>query len=270
MSHELRTPLNAIIGYSEMLREDAEDKQDIRSISDLERITTAGKHLKTLIDEVLDLSKVEAGKAELVWEDVLATQILDDAAGVMETLAKKNGNKLTMRCAPNLPPMHVDIVKFRQSLYNLVRNACKFTRNGAIGVSVIPVTVDGVESIEWRVSDTGIGIAPDQMHKLFQPFSQIDGSTTRKYGGTGMGLAISRRFCELMGGSIAVASQPGKGSTFVIRLPLHRHPLPDVKVVLPARADGVTQTAANQLPTDTVRPDGALPQPGSLSGSGRL
>jgi signal transduction histidine kinase len=221
MSHELRTPLNAIIGYSEMLREDAEDQHEERSAADLARITAAGKHLLTLINEVLDLSKVEAGKTELLWEDASPAQILEDAARAMEWLAQKNGNKLIVQCAPNLPPMHVDVTKLRQSLYNLVSNACKFTKNGTIGVDVLPVTVDGAESIEWRVSDTGIGIAPEQMHKLFQPFSQVDASTTRKYGGTGLGLAISQRFCQLMGGAIIVASEPGKGSTFTIRLPRH-------------------------------------------------
>ena len=221
MSHELRTPLNAIIGYSEMLREDAEDQHEERSAADLARITAAGKHLLTLINEVLELSKVEAGKTELLWEDALPAQILEDAARAMGWLAQKNGNKLIVHCAPDLPPMHVDVTKFRQSLYNLVSNACKFTKNGTIGVDVVPVTVDGADAIEWRVSDTGIGIAPEQMHKLFQPFSQVDASTTRKYGGTGLGLAISQRFCQLMGGAISVASEPGKGSTFTIRLPRH-------------------------------------------------
>jgi signal transduction histidine kinase/CheY-like chemotaxis protein len=252
MSHELRTPLNAIIGYSEMLREDAEDHHEQRPIADLVRITAAGKHLLSLINEVLDLSKVEAGKTELFWEDASAAQILEDAAGAMAPLANKNGNKLTMHCAPNLPAMHLDVVKFRQSLYNLLSNACKFTKNGTIGVEVVPVTVEGGESIEWRVSDTGIGIAPDQMHKLFRPFSQVDASTTRKYGGTGLGLAISQRFCELMGGAITVASEPGKGSTFTIRLPLH----PDRGLVAgppPAPAGGVTGApAAKEPPTNTI------------------
>jgi signal transduction histidine kinase/CheY-like chemotaxis protein len=224
MSHELRTPLNAIIGYSEMLREDAEAAGDQRSTQDLARIVTAGKHLLTLINQVLDLSKVEAGKTELVWEDAPVAQILEDAIGALAPLADKNGNKLVVHRAADLPCMHVDILKFRQSLYNLLSNACKFTQNGTVTVEVMPVTVGGVESIEWRVSDTGIGIAPDQMHKLFQPFSQVDASTTRKYGGTGLGLAISQRFCELMGGAITVASQPGIGSTFTIRLPCARPP----------------------------------------------
>jgi signal transduction histidine kinase len=220
MSHELRTPLNAIIGYSELLREDAESKHEEGPAADLARITTAGKHLLILINEVLDLSKVEAGKIELLWEDAAPAQILRDATDTMAALAQKNGNKLIVHCAPDLPRMHVDVMKFRQSLDNLLSNACKFTKDGAIRVDVVPVIENGAESIEWRVSDTGIGIAPEQMHKLFRPFSQVDASTTRKYGGTGLGLAISQRFCQLMGGAITVASEPGKGSTFTIRLPL--------------------------------------------------
>ena len=221
VSHELRTPLNAIIGYSEMLREDAEAQHEERTAADLGRIAKAGKHLLTLIDEVLDFSKVEAGKTELVWEEASAAEILDEAAGTVAPLARKNGNKLIVHCDPSLPGVCVDVVKFRRSLLNLLSNACKFTKNGAIGVDVVPVTVDGAESIEWRVSDTGIGIAPDQMHKLFRPFSPVDASTSRKYGGTGLGLAISQRYCQLMGGGITVSSEPGKGSTFTIRLPRH-------------------------------------------------
>jgi signal transduction histidine kinase/DNA-binding response OmpR family regulator len=253
MSHELRTPLNAIIGYSEMLREDAEDHHEERSAADLTRITTAGRHLLTLINEVLDLSKVEAGKTELLWEDASAAQILEDAAGAMAPLAVKNGNKLLVHCAPNLPSMQVDVVKFRQSLYNLLSNACKFTSNGTVAVDVVPVKVDGAEAIEWRVSDTGIGIAPDQMCKLFQPFTQVDASTTRKYGGTGLGLAISQRFCELMGGAITVASEPGKGSTFTIRLPLHANRAPLVEPPPPTPAVEVAGAPAAQQPqTNTV------------------
>ena len=254
MSHELRTPLNAIIGYSEMLREEAEDaadKQEGRSAADLARITAAGKHLLALINDVLDLSKVEAAKTELEWEDASPGQMLEDAAGAMAPLANKNGNRLSVHCAPGLPAMRVDVVKFRQSLYNLLSNACKFTENGTIGVDVVRATVDGAESIEWRVSDTGIGIAADQMHKLFQPFSQVDATTARKYGGTGLGLAISQRFCQLMGGDISVVSEPGKGSTFTIRLPLGQHRGPAVEQ--PAPAAGVKSAPAAREPqTNTV------------------
>ena len=252
MSHELRTPLNAIIGYSEMLREDAEDRHEAAATADLERITAAGKHLLTLINEVLDLSKVEAGKTELVWEDASPARILEDAVGAMAPLAGKNGNKLVVHCAPDLPVMQVDLMKFRQSLYNLLSNACKFTNNGTIEVDVAQVTVDGAESVEWRVKDSGIGIATDQMHKLFQPFSQVDASTTRKYGGTGLGLAISQRFCQLMGGAITVSSEPGKGSTFTIRLPRHpdRGPLAQAAPAVPAETGGAA--AVQQPQTNTV------------------
>ncbi|HUO29505.1 MAG TPA: response regulator [Bryobacteraceae bacterium] len=220
MSHELRTPLNAIIGYSEMLREDAEEAGQQKPIPDLERISTAGRHLLALINSVLDLSKAEAGKTELLWEDVAVTQIFADAASALAPLARQNRNQLNMHCAPGVRSIHVDAVKFRQSLYNVLSNACKFTRNGTVTVDVLPVSVQRAEYVEWRVSDTGIGIQPEQMRSLFQPFSQGDASTTRKFGGTGLGLAISRRFCELMGGTITATSEPGKGSTFTIRLPL--------------------------------------------------
>ena len=226
MSHELRTPLNAIIGYSEMLREEAEEQQQEKSARDLSRITASGKHLLTLINGVLDLSRMEAGKAELLWETASPAEILEDAANTVAPMAIKNGNKVSLHCPAGLPAMQMDVVKLRQSLYNLLSNACKFTQNGTVSVDVVPVTVDGVESIEWRVSDTGIGIAAPQISKLFKPFSQVDPSTSRKYGGTGLGLAITKRFCELMGGEITVASEPGKGSTFTIRLPRKR---PDIR-----------------------------------------
>ena len=219
MSHELRTPLNTIIGYSEMLRENAEVARDQRTIADLERITSAGRHLLSLINDVLDLSKVEAGKAELLWEEVSTARILGDARDAIAPLAQKNGNRLVMDCAPDIASVEVDAVKFRQSLYNLLSNACKFTRNGTVKLEVAPAADGGVEAVEWRVSDTGIGIAADQLPKLFQAFSQGDSSTTRQYGGTGLGLAISQRFCRLMGGQITVESELGKGSTFTIHLP---------------------------------------------------
>jgi CheY-like chemotaxis protein len=178
----------------------------------------------------------------------------------MAPLASKNGNHLTVHCAPGLPAMHVDVGKFRQSLYNLLSNACKFTRNGTIRVEVVPVIADGLEAIEWRVSDTGIGIAPDQMHMLFQPFSQVDASATRDYGGTGLGLAISQGFCELMGGKITVASKPGQGSTFTIRLPQHpqhkdRAPVGDQPPAPAAEATGPPQSQQPQTRTVLVIDD---------------
>jgi len=212
--------LNAIIGYSEMLCEDATGRGDLEAGRDLARVTGAANHLLALINDVLDLSKVEAGNVELKWEEALPAQILEEAARALAPLAGRNGNQLIVRCAADLPAIHIDIMKFRQSLYNLLSNACKFTKNGRVEVKVERVTADGVDTIEWRVSDTGIGIAPDQIGKLFQPFTQVDASTTRSFGGTGLGLAITRRFCELMGGSIRVDSELGKGSTFTIDLPV--------------------------------------------------
>ena len=202
-----------------MLQEDARDSQQIERIPDLARITTAGKHLLTLITDVLDLSKVEAGKTELLVEDAAISQILQDTVDTMAPLARQHGDTLTTRCAPGLTTIRADVGKLRQSLYNLVSNACKFTENGAVSIEVVPVTADGADWTEWRVTDNGIGIAPHHLHKLFRAFSQVDASTTSKYGGTGLGLAISQRFCQLMGGAISVSSQPGKGSTFTIRLP---------------------------------------------------
>jgi len=241
MSHELRTPLNAIIGYSEMLREEAEDRGDVTPVPDLARITAAGKHLLLLIDDVLDLSKIEAGKTELSFEDVSIVQILEDVAGAIGPPMRKHGNRLILHNGAGPHTMRVDPLKFRQSLYNLLTNACKFTRNGAITLAVVPLTENGADWIEWRVSDTGIGIPPDQLHKLFRSFSQVDVSTTRNYGGTGLGLAISQGLCQLMGGRITVASEPGKGSTFTIRLPYpDRHPAGDS----PPAANGAAQPAS--------------------------
>jgi len=221
MSHELRTPLNAIIGYSEMLQEDAGTQGWRDSIPDLERIRAAGKHLLALINDVLDLSKIEAGKIELIIEDVPVADILNDAVSTAGPLARQNGNQLLVGSQAGLDNVRVDPLKFRQCLYNLLSNACKFTRNGTVTLEAAKAEQDGKTWTEWRVTDTGIGIPPDQMHKLFRPFSQVDASTTRKYGGTGLGLAISQRFCQLMGGAITVTSEPGKGSTFTIRLPRH-------------------------------------------------
>ena len=250
MSHELRTPLNAIIGYSEMLREEAGQSSHESCARDLERIAAAGKQLLTLINDVLDLSKVEAGKTELVWEEAPVAQILRDAADVMAPLARKNHNQLVFECAPALPPVRVDVIKFRQSLYNLLSNACKFTEGGTITLEVAPVSDGGVDWIEWRVRDTGIGIAADQIPKLFQPFTQGDASTTRKYGGTGLGLAISQRFCDLMGGRITVESEIRKGSTFTIRLPYPKGGR--ISVSLPPAPEMAARPPASPLRTGTI------------------
>jgi signal transduction histidine kinase len=219
MSHELRTPLNAIIGYSEMLEEQAEDLDQPDFIPDLQKVQTSGKHLLDLVNDVLDFSKIEAGKMELYLETFYVPKLVNDVAAIIRPLAEKNGNTLEVICDINLGYMHVDMTKVRQTLFNLLSNACKFTEKGTVSLSVARSHEDGVDWVSFTVSDTGIGITPQQMGKLFQPFSQADSSTTRKYGGTGLGLVVSRNFCRMMGGDITVESEEGKGSTFTCTLP---------------------------------------------------
>jgi GAF domain-containing protein len=217
MSHELRTPLNAIIGVSEMLREDAEAlKQDTEP---LDRVLGAGRHLLALINDILDLSKIEAGRMELHLEDFALAPLIDGIVKTVEPLAVKNGNKVTANCDGGIGTMHADSMRLRQALLNLLSNANKFTERGTITVHAQKAQENGRGWITIAVADTGIGMTPEQMGKLFQEFSQADASTTRKYGGTGLGLAISRRFCQMMGGDITVESEPGKGSVFTVRLP---------------------------------------------------
>jgi GAF domain-containing protein/CheY-like chemotaxis protein/anti-sigma regulatory factor (Ser/Thr protein kinase) len=219
MSHELRTPLNAIIGYSEMLQEEARDQNAEGFVPDLQRINAAGKHLLELINGVLDLAKIEAGKMELYLETFEVGSLVREVAAVLEPLAQKNANRLEVECAPDVGAMRADLTKLRQALFNLLSNACKFTERGVVSVTVTrEATADG-DSIVFAVSDTGIGLTPEQMARLFEEFGQVDASTTRRYGGTGLGLALSRRLCRMMGGDITVASERGHGSTFTIRLP---------------------------------------------------
>jgi signal transduction histidine kinase len=218
MSHELRTPLNAIIGVSEMLREDAEAaKQDTEP---LDRVLGAGRHLLALINDILDLSKIEAGRMELQLEDFALAPFIDGVVKTVEPLAARNGNQLVARCDGAIGSLHADSMRLRQALLNLLSNANKFTERGSITVHARHGQENGRDWITIAVADTGIGMTPEQMGKLFQEFSQADASTTRKYGGTGLGLAISKRFCELMGGDITVESEVGRGSTFTIRLPM--------------------------------------------------
>jgi signal transduction histidine kinase len=220
MSHELRTPLNAIIGYSEMLQEEAEDLGQEDFTPDLQKINAAGKHLLALINDILDLSKVEAGKMDLYLETFDLADMLQDVATTVHPLVEKNTNTLVVQCADTLGSMRADLTKVRQTLFNLLSNACKVTKQGTIGLTVSRQAIDGVDWITFRVSDTGIGISSEQMAKLFQAFSQAEASTARQFGGTGLGLAITRKFCQLMGGDVAVASEGlGKGATFTIRLP---------------------------------------------------
>jgi GAF domain-containing protein len=217
MSHELRTPLNAIIGVTEMLREDAESlNQDLEP---LDRVLGAGRHLLALINDILDLSKIEAGRMELQLEDFALAPLIESVAKTVEPLAAKNSNQLVVRCDGAIGSLHADQMRLRQALLNLMSNANKFTEHGTISVDARHGQENGRDWITIAVADTGIGMTPEQMGKLFQEFSQADASTTRKYGGTGLGLAISKRFCQMMGGDITVESEPGKGSVFTVRLP---------------------------------------------------
>jgi signal transduction histidine kinase len=217
MSHELRTPLNAIIGLTEMLREDAEHaKQDTEP---LDRVLGAARHLLALISDILDLSKIEAGRMELHLETFSVVPVIQNVARTIEPMATKNSNCLVIDCPTDLGTIHADQTRLRQSLLNLASNANKFTENGTITIAAHQEQEDGREWMTLTVSDTGIGMTPEQMGKLFQEFSQASSATASKYGGTGLGLAISRRFCQMMGGDITVESEPGRGSTFTIRVP---------------------------------------------------
>jgi GAF domain-containing protein/DNA-binding response OmpR family regulator len=219
MSHELRTPLNAIIGYSEMLQEDAADLGAGQFTDDLKRINAAGKHLLELINAVLDLSKIEAGKMELYLESVDVAGLVKDIAAVIQPLAAKNANRLEMRCPEDVGTMRADLTKVRQALFNLLSNACKFTDRGTISLAVTRETIGDQDWMVFSVGDTGIGMTPEQLARLFEAFSQADAATTRKYGGTGLGLALSRRLCRMMRGDVTVESEAGRGSVFTIRLP---------------------------------------------------
>ena len=314
MSHELRTPLNAIIGYSEMLQEEAGDLGDKDYLPDLEKIHGAGKHLLGLINDVLDLSKIESGKVTLYLEDFDVAALVSEVADTVQPLVTKNGNTLKVDCPPDLGVMHADQTKVRQTLFNLLSNASKFTERGAIRLEVRRVFSDpsaeitekrspsqsegredgcgrpspkadsvcretrsasrgglpqessaenkklmvnplcsnaGRSRITFRVSDTGIGMTPEQLAKLFQAFTQADASTSRKFGGTGLGLAISRKFCRMMGGDIAVESHYGQGSTFTVTLPTRvEEAAPDAPAPLEAAPASAIASATTVLVID--------------------
>ncbi|MCZ6771098.1 MAG: response regulator [Proteobacteria bacterium] len=219
MSHELRTPMNAIIGYSEMLVEEAEDLKQEAFIPDLHKIQSAGKHLLALINDILDLSKIEAGKLDLYFESFDVRAMIDEVASTVTPLAEKNNNELAVRCADDLGGMYSDLTKIRQTLFNLLSNACKFTESGTVSLEASRKSDGEHEMMIFTVSDTGIGMSPEQLGKVFEAFTQADTETARKYGGTGLGLAITKKFCEMLGGEIEAASAPGEGSTFTVRLP---------------------------------------------------
>ncbi len=237
MSHELRTPLNAIIGVSEMLREDAEAlRQDLEP---LDRVLGAARHLLALINDILDLSKIEAGRMELQLEDFPLAPLIDGVVKTIEPLAAKSENRLAVSCDAAIGMLHGDQMRLRQALLNLMSNANKFTERGTIAVEARQTQENGRDWVTIAVTDTGIGMTPEQKGKLFQEFSQADASTTRKYGGTGLGLAISKRFCQMMGGDVTVESEPGRGSTFTIRLP--RIAQSDEALVIAARGEKLGQ-----------------------------
>ena len=219
MSHELRTPLNAILGYSEMLKEEASESEMHEFASDLEKINTAGKHLLVLINDILDLSKIEAGKMELFVEEFDVLDLVQETADTLRPLLEKNQNQFEIEFSDNLGEMKADLTKVRQSLFNLLSNAAKFTRNGRVYLEAKRERMNEVDWIVLRVRDTGIGMSSDQIVKLFRPFTQADASTTRRFGGTGLGLALTRRFCQMMGGDVTVASTLDEGSIFTIKIP---------------------------------------------------
>jgi len=251
MSHELRTPLNAIIGYSEMLEEEAEDQGVEEFIADLNKIQTAGRHLLELIDDVLDLSKVEAGKMALFIETFEVASLVNDVRTTLAPAAERNGNQLRVHCPEGTGSMESDPTRVRQVLINLLSNACKFTEGGVVSLDVSRRSANGHEWVEFRVTDTGIGMTGDQLRKVFDTFTQADASTTRLYGGTGLGLALSRRLCRLLGGDIEARSRPGEGSVFVARLPACT-PLPQESVSLepvPAASPPVSRDTPGAAPT---------------------
>jgi PAS domain S-box-containing protein len=255
MSHELRTPLNAIIGYSEILFEDAQSAERESEMADLRKIQDAGKHLLGLIDNILDLSKIEAGKMTLYLETFELRPMIDSVAATVTPLAKKASNALVVNCADEVGSIHSDLTKVRQILFNLLSNACKFTRNGTITLTARRDTNEAVDWIEFQVRDTGIGMTPDQQAKVFEAFTQADASTTRTYGGTGLGLAITKSFSRLMGGDVALTSEAGKGTIFTIRLPAVTRAASDTAVSGTERSEAPQVTEPEHAPIVLVVDD---------------
>jgi len=238
MSHELRTPLNAIIGLTEMMTEHSARFGTEKALEPLRRVLRAGRHLLMLINDILDLSKIEAGKLELNIESVPIAPMIEEVSGTSRPLAEQNGNRLVVECPADVGALQADPVRLRQTLLNLLSNACKFTKQGDVRLSVKRMKDDGKPWLEFSVADSGIGMTPEQMEKLFQEFTQADSTTSRQFGGTGLGLAITRRLCRMMGGDVTVTSELGKGSTFTIRLPAEgaQADMPAAQPAAPARA----------------------------------
>jgi signal transduction histidine kinase/DNA-binding response OmpR family regulator len=255
MSHELRTPMNAILGYSEMLMEDAEDAGQEDFIPDLKKINQAGTHLLALINDVLDLSKVESGKMEAFAEEINLNSLIDEVTATAHPLLEKNGNKLSVERGMNLGNAFQDITKLRQILLNLMSNAAKFTHEGAVALHVNRITREDRDWLTLAVSDNGIGIAEDKLDRVFDEFAQADNSTTRDYGGTGLGLAISRSFCKLLGGDLNVRSKLGEGSTFTILIPAD---LPGSKPPQQTAATPVVMTGKVQGDLQDIAPGSTI------------
>ncbi len=250
MSHELRTPLNAVIGYSELLQEEAQEAGIDDLLPDLRKINAAGKNLLALINDILDLSKIEAGRVELNLETFDAPALVADVVSSIRPVVEKKGNRLRVDCPDGLGAVHADPTRLRQCLFNLLGNAGKFTENGTVSLVARRETVAGRDWVFFQVGDTGIGMTAEQVRKLFRPFTQADASTTRRFGGTGLGLAISRKLVRMMGGDIDVASEPGRGSTFTLRLPAHVAR----QEALPDDGGSVTLAPGAPLPGEEGRP----------------
>jgi signal transduction histidine kinase/DNA-binding response OmpR family regulator/HAMP domain-containing protein len=248
MSHELRTPLNAIIGYSEILQEDAVDKGDTAPIDDLLKIESAGRHLLGLINNILDLSKIEAGKMDVFTEEVDIRALIEEVLSIVKPLADKNENVVKVICAADIGSFRSDQTKLKQCLLNLLSNANKFTSKGTLTLTA--ARADNAR-MSFRVSDTGVGMTQEHLGRLFEAFSQADASTTKRFGGTGLGLAITKHFCTMLGGDVAVESSPGKGSTFTITLPDQGHAaaLGQAPVVAPAADGRATVLVVDDDPT---------------------
>ena len=257
MSHELRTPLNAIVGFSEMLQEEAVERNLTEFEADLRKISASGRHLLGLINDILDLSKIEAGKMDLRLEVFDIAALIAEVALTIERQAAKNGNTLEIVCAPDIGTMRGDLGKVRQGLFNLASNAAKFTHGGQIQVAAERQSMDGTEWVLFRVTDTGIGLSAEQTVRLFQPFTQADASTTRRFGGTGLGLALTRRFCQMMSGDVTVHSVEGEGSVFTIKVPAMLHDA----VVDPVGTDD--ERAAGNIALELAEGDDEVLEPGT-------
>ena len=242
MSHELRTPMNAIIGYTEILQDDVTDAKQMEYLPDLNKIHSAARHLLALINDVLDLSKIEAGRMELYLETFKLHEVVHSITDTVRPLIEKNHNQLVVHFSEKIDTIYADLTKVRQNLFNLLSNASKFTENGTITLHITHEMREGKEWVSFRVRDTGIGMTPEQLSKLFTPFTQADASTTREYGGTGLGLSITKKFCEMMGGHIEISSEYGVGSTFSMSLPCVVHNVEIEEV----EQEGIPQATATQ------------------------